>query len=234
MTIIIDEKPPTSTQPLPHPHPLLHLHVFMIACYCLIYAGTQSADGSHVSFSIEPNGTVAIERNSPAQIIWQIQDTRCEPNGWRAEVGVRSETLLLYPRANQSAPNENYSNYSVTAVRGECEEGAVQRVDIIFTVFVGEHDVVNFTDYIFCEIFVPGNTNPIRSVACLYLVSSTTATEPITSAVSGLPILPDTTTVNEILSTSSSQSYHSGLFDKQMHYLLMVCTVLVLSILSVK
>ena len=216
----------------------------MIACYCLIYAGTQSVDGSHVSFSIEPNGTVAIERNSPAQIIWQIQDTRCEPNGWRAEVGVRSETLLRYPRATQSVPNENYSNYSVAAVRGECEEGKVQKVNITFTVFVGEHDVVNFTEYIFCEISTPLNANSIRSVVHLLLASSSTTVpaEIITTATAvsdSSAITPDSSIVNianEIISTSSSgsQSYGQSANYYNKHLLLVIYTVLILLLLSIE
>ena len=197
------------------------------------YVGTQSLNGPHVSFSIKPNDIVEVEQHSPFQIIWQIQDTRCQPNGWRAEVGIQSETFLLYPRANQSVPNEIYSNYSVTAARGECEEGPVQKVNITFTVFVSEHDV-NFMEYIFCEIFIP-NTNTIRSEVRLVLIDSTTApvSEIITTA-SGSPT-SDTSIVNitnEIINTTSFKSRgQSANCSKQVHYLLLVCTVLVLSLL---
>ena len=188
-----------------------------------------------MSFSIKPNDTVEIERNSPFQIIWQIQDTRCQPNGWRAEVGVQSETLLLYPRANQSAPNENYSNSSVTAVRGECEEGMVQKVNITFTIFISEHDVVNFTEYIFCEIFIP-NANTIRSEVCLFLISSTV---PEMTTTAGSSLTPDTSIVNlanEIMSTTSlSLSRGESVnYNKQVHCLLLLYTVIALSLLSVQ
>lgn len=214
--------------------------VAIIVLYSFI--GTLSVDGSHVSFSIEPNDSVIIERNSPAQIVWQIQDTRCQPNGWRAEVGVRSETLLLYPRATQSVPNENYSNYNVTAVRGECEEGMIQKVNITFTVFVGENDIVNFTEYIFCEISTPLNANSIRSVVHLLLASSSTTApaEITTTAVSdSSSITPDISVVNvanEILSTSSSgsQSYGQSANCYNKRLLLVIYTVLILLLLSIE
>ena len=202
-----------------------------------IYVGTQSLNGPHVSFSIKPNDTVEIEQHSPLEIIWQIQDTQCQPNGWRAEVGVRSETLLLYPRANQSEPNENYSSYSVAATRGECEEGPVQKVNITFTVFISEPDIVNFTEYIFCEIFIP-NTNTIRSEVCLFLISSTTATVPEITTTASSSLTSNTSIVNvtkEIVSTMSSQSRGQSInYITQVHYLLLVCALLVLSLLSVQ
>ena len=187
-----------------------------------------------MSFSIKPNDTIEIEQNSPVQITWQIQDTRCQPNGWRAEVGIQSETFLLYPRANQSVPNENYYNYSVTAARGKCEEGPVQTVNITFTVFISEHDI-NLTEYIFCEIFIP-NQNTIRSEVRLFLISSTTATvSEITTTASGSPTSATNIITNEIISTTSSQSHgQSANYSKRVHYLLLVCTVLVLSLLSVQ
>ena len=216
--------------------------VAIIVIILYSYIGTQSVDGSPVSFSIEPNDTVIIERNSPAQIVWQIQDTRCQPNGWRAEVGVRSETLLLYPRATHSVPNENYSNYNVTAVRGECEEGMVQKINITFTVFVGEHDVLNFTEYIFCEISTP-NANSIRSVVHLLASSSTTAPAEITTTVTAVSdsstITPDSSIVNianEIISTSSSgsQSYGQSANCYNKRLLLVIYTVLILLLLSIE
>ena len=199
-----------------------------------IHVGTHAVqNGPHVSFSIKPNETVEIQRNVSVQIIWQIQDTRCQPNGWRAEVGVRSETLLLYPRANQSEPNENFSSYSVSAVRGECDDdGPVQTVNITFTIFVNRYDAVNFTEYIFCEIFIP-STDSIRSEVCLFLVDSTTdAVVPETTTTASDSPTSHTSVVNVanvIVSTSSSQS----LSIKQAYYSLLVCAVLVLSSSSV-
>ena len=192
------------------------------------HVGSRSLNGPHVSFSIKPNDTIEIERNSPVQIIWQIQDTQCQPNGWRAEIGVQSETLLLYPRANQSVPNENYSNYSVTAARGECEEGTVQKVNITFTIFISENDIVNFTEYIFCEIFIP-NANTIHSEICLFLISSTTATVPETTTASGSPTSNTSivSVANEMISTTSSQSHGQSI--NYIKHLLVVCAVLVLS-----
>ena len=197
-----------------------------------IHVGTHAQNGPHVSFSIKPNETVEIQRNVPVQIIWQIQDTRCQPNGWRAEVGVRSETLLLYPRANQSEPNENFSSYSVSAVRGDCDDdGPVQTVNITFMIFVNQS--VNFTEYIFCEIFIP-STASIRSEVCLFLVDSTTdAVVPETTTTASDSPTSHTSVVNvanEIISTSSSQSLS---IKQAYYYSLLVCAVLVLSLSSV-
>jgi hypothetical protein len=194
---------------------------------------TQNLNAPHVTFSIKPNDTIKIERNSPVQIVWQIEDTRCQPNGWRAEVGVRSETLLLYPRANQSEPNENFSSYSVAAARGECEDGPVQTVNITFTVLVGEHDAVNFTEYLFCEIFIP-TRDSIRSAVCLSLVSSTTTAVPETTATTSGPPTINGNVANEIVSTASgSQSRAQSVnYIKQVNYLLLVCAVIVLSLFS--
>ena len=141
---------------------------------------------------------------------------------------------MLYPRANQSEPNENYSSYSVSAARGECDEdGPEQIVNITFTIFVNEHDAVNFTEYIFCEIFIPG-TNSIRSEVCLFLISGTTDAVPeTTTTVSDSPT-PHTSVVNvanEIVSTSSSSQSLS--IKQAYYYLLLVCAVLVLSLSSI-
>ena len=163
--------------------------------------------------------------------MWQVQDPQCQPNSWRLKVGVQGATLLLYPTANQSEPNDNYSNYSVSAARGECEEGRVQKVNITFTIYVSDN--INTDEYIFCEIISPiPDTN--RSEVHLILTRTTTATvgtvytstSTVTSELSG-------SGSTEFISSTTTDSSH-GQSPKCLHYLLLLCTLLVFSVLSLQ
>ena len=163
-----------------------------------------------------------VRRDSILTIFWQVKDEHCQANKWRMKVGTENQTLLRYPIANTSVPIENYTDYYVSAVKGECENDG-QKVNVTLTIFVSED--VNLSESIFCTIRILNPDSNDTSKVHFVLSNDPTTTGTITSYATS-----DSASVTTQISTPDVQpdTTSSIAHTKVMHHALLVCVFLAL------
>ena len=185
----------------------------------------QSPIPHRVSFSIKPDATLETRRNSQVTIFWQILDEECQDDQWHLKVGTRHQTLLSYPRENTSRPNEDYTDYNVSAVPGRCESNG-QKINVTLTIFVSEQ--VDISEHVFCKIrILDPNSNETSRVSLVIYNDTTTTTSTLTSTYATTTRITDTTTDNMPADTTGTSSVaHTTV----MHHVLLVSVLLALSL----
>ena len=161
-------------------------------------------------------------RDSILTIFWQVIDEHCQANKWRMKVGTEHQTLLSYPIANTSVPIENYTDYNVNAIKGECENDG-QKVNVTLTIFVSED--VNLNESVFCMIRILNPDSNNTSKVHFTLSSDSTTTGMFTSYATS-----DSATVTTQISTTDAppDTTSSIAHTETVHHALLVCVFLAL------